>query len=221
MNILFWITPSFYWENGLYWLVYNKEFIAKFTLGPGAGEERKSQVDKCSQEPPPTHFHSVNVESECIRYACGKDSQYPGLGSFPSALPAAKRLNPCWPVLQSQREHAILKFWPKAKSISVRLHCCIKFHAFGEWEWKGNRFEIWYLHLMNPKEPMENVATTNLCLTQEHEVGLSWGRNHCSHFPLNLLEDSSNLVKKKISCQHNPFFGATCWGLHLPTLCHK
>lgn len=68
-----------YVRVGLYRLVYNKEFIAKFPFGPGAGEEGKIQAAKCCQAPPPARFHSVNAErslrSECILYACGKGSR--------------------------------------------------------------------------------------------------------------------------------------------------
>ena len=45
---------------GLYWLTYKKEFIAKFTFGPGADEKGKILAAKCSQAPPSFPFHSVN-----------------------------------------------------------------------------------------------------------------------------------------------------------------
>lgn len=174
MNILFWITPVFIEKIGLYWLVYNKAFIAKFTLGPGAGEERKSQVDKCSQAPPPTHFHSVNVErsfkSECIRYACGKGRQYPGLErspdwQYPSALPAAKRLNPCWTVFQSQRESPFSNSDPRlrvylsgstavlnsmhlvnenGKEIDLRSDICIWWMQRNQWKMLPPPTYVWH-----------------------------------------------------------------------------
>ena len=66
----------------------------------------------------------------------------------------------------------------------------------------------------------ENVSTTKLCLTWDMRVGLSWGRTHCRLVPLNLLKDSSNSAKKKMSCQHTPLY-ATHWGLHRPVQCHQ
>lgn len=99
----------------LYWLIHNKEFIAKFTFGPDAYEEGKIQTAKCFQAPPPSHFIQATGEviQEWMHPLCiWERSQQPGLRKeqYPSGLLAAKRLCPHPPVPQHQEEHAVLNF---------------------------------------------------------------------------------------------------------------